>query len=145
MQLELLELVGVFAGGAVVGAAADRLAVIMKKNKLKRSQDTLIRNFGEPSTVTTFTFDEAVDWITQHDNLMQNGHEAAVFKVNNQTLSMVNKKFNIDFGAEKYLVIAILKKQGRSIQKSLLVKYDKLDSKLEHELAPGNGFLVIGD
>ena len=145
MQIELLELAGVFAGGAVIGAAADRLAVIMKDRKLARAEETLIRNFGEPSMVTTFTFDEAVDWITQHDDLMQNGCEAAVFKVNNQTLSMVNKKFNIDFGVSKYLVIGIRKKQAKTFQKSLLVKYDKLDNRLESELAQGKGFMVIGD
>ena len=140
-----MELAGTFAGGLILGAAADRLAVIMSSRKLKRSEETLRRNFGEPSVVTTFTFDEAIDWITQHDNLMQNGCEAAIFKVNNQTLKMVNRKFNIDFGVEKYLVVAIIKKQGRSIQESVLVKYDRLDSKLENELAPGKGFLVIGD
>lgn len=145
MQIELLELAGVFAGGAVIGAAADRLAVIMKQNKLKKSEETLIRNFGEPSTVTTFTFDEAIDWITQHDELMQNGHEAAIFKVNNQTLSMVNKKFNIDFGVNKYLVIGIRKKQTKNFADSVLVKYDRLDARLESELAQGNGFMVIGD
>ena len=145
MQIEILELAGVFAGGAVIGAAADRLAVIMKGKKLARAEETLIRNFGEPSTVTTFTFDEALEWITQHDDLMQNGHEAAVFKANNQTLSMVNKKFNIDFGVSKYLVIGIRKKQAKTFQKSLLVKYDKLDNRLESELAQGKGFMVIGD
>jgi uncharacterized SAM-dependent methyltransferase len=76
---------------------------------------------------------------------MQNGCEAAVFKVNNQTLKMVNRKFNIDFGVDKYLVVAVIKKQDKSIQKSVLVKYDRLDAKLESELAPGKGFLVIGD
>ncbi len=145
MQIELLELAGVFAGGAVIGAAADRLAVIMKGRKLARDEETFKRNFGEPSTVTTFTFDEAIDWITQHDDLMQNGHEAAVFKANNQTLSMVNKKFDIDFVADKYLVVAIRKKQTKKFTDSLLVKYDRLDARLESELAKGNGFMVIGD
>ncbi|MBQ3447275.1 MAG: hypothetical protein IJG37_06515 [Synergistaceae bacterium] len=89
MEIELMELAGTFAGGFVLGAAADRVAVIMNSRKLKRSEETLRRNFGEPSVVTAFTFDEAVDWITQHDDLMQNGCEAAIFKVNNQTLKAV--------------------------------------------------------
>ncbi len=140
-----MELAGTFAGGFVLGAAADRLAVITSSRKLKRSEETLRRNFGEPSVVTTFTFDEAVDWITQHDDLMQNWCEAAIFKVNNQTLKMVNRKFNIDFGVEKYLVIGIRKKQVKNFTDSVLVKYDRLDARLESELAKGNGFMVIGD
>ncbi|MBQ6972053.1 MAG: hypothetical protein IJP86_06820 [Synergistaceae bacterium] len=70
----MMTLAGTFAGGLVVGAVADRLAVRMKERKLRESEETLKRNFGEASTVTTFTFDEVMDWITARDELMQNGY-----------------------------------------------------------------------
>ena len=141
MQLELAEIAQIFVGGVIVGAALDR--VIIAITKKEKAEDTLKRNFGAPSTVTTFTYDEAIDWIIKHDDLMHNGHEAAVFKVNNQTLSMLNKKFNLDFGADKYLAVVIREKQTKNFKDSLLVKYDRLDARLESELAQGNGCLVI--
>ena len=143
-NMKLITFAVTFGLGLVTGVVLGRI-FWPSKPKPDPAEETLRRNFGEVSTVTTFTFDEAMDWLTQHDDLMQNGCEAAVFKVNNQTLSMVNKKFNIDFGVSKYLVIGIRKKQAKTFQKSLLVKYDKLDHRLESELAQGKGFMVIGD
>lgn len=143
MQLDFAEIAQIFAGGVIVGAALDRIIIAITKKE--KAEDTLKRIFGDPSTVTTFTFDEALDWITQHDDLMQKGHEAAIFKADNQNLSMVNKKYHLDFGADKYLVVAIRKKQTKKFTDSLLVKYDRLDARLESELAKGNGFMVIGD
>lgn len=145
MEIGLMTLAGTFAGGLVIGAAADRLAVCLKEKKRKESEETLKRNFGEASNVTTFTFDEAMDWITDRDELMKNGGSAMIFKVNNKTLEMVNRKFNIDFGVEKYLAIVIIKEPGKKFLDRVLVKYDKLDTRLENELAPGNGCLIIGD
>ena len=145
MEVGLMALAGTFAGGLVVGAAADRLSVHMRERKHRESEETLKRNFGESSIVTTFTFDEVMDWITAHDELMQNGCNAMVFKASNETLKMVNKKFNIDFGVEKYLVIGIVKEKGKKFLDSVLVKYDKLDTRLEQELKAGNGSMIIGD
>lgn len=143
-NMKLITFAVTFGLGLVTGVVLGRI-FCPSKPKPDPAEETLRRNFGEVSTVTTFTFDEAMDWITQYDNLMQNDHKAAIFKVNNQTLKMVNRKFNINFGVKKYLVVAIIKKQDKNIRESLLVKYDKLDARLESELAPGKGFLVIGD
>lgn len=131
--------------GLILGVVVCIAVIAWRKHsrKGKKSEEVLKRNFGEPSVVTTFTYNEALDWIIQHDDLMKNGHEAVIFKVNNQTLKMVNRKFNVDFGVEKYLVVGIRKKKELSISDSVLVKYDRLDERLENELAPGKGFLVI--
>ena len=145
MDVGLMTLAGIFAGGVVAGVAADMLRVYMKDKKRKASEETLRRNFGEASNVTTFTFDEAMEWITARDELMQNGCSAMIFKVNNETLKTVNKKFNIDFGVEKYLAIVITKEPNKKFLDSVLIKYDRLDSRLENELAQGKGSMIIGD
>ena len=143
MDLSIMELFTFCGGSFAAGCAVDRAISIMQAKKRENAENTLVRNFGALSTVTSFSFDEVMDWIEAHDNLMQDGCDALVFKANNETLKLVNKQFNINFNKEKYLVIAIVKDK-RNIKDSLLVKYyESLDKRLENELAPGNGTLII--
>ena len=142
--MELSTLAIGLATGAVAGAAADRIAVVLQK-KVEKRRKILEHAFGEAADVATFTMNEVTDWITERDEYMTSGCEAMVFKVNNRTLKMLNKNFNVDFGVEKYLVIAIIRKQGRKIEESVLIHYDRLNDELEGELAPGNGVMIIGD
>ena len=139
---ELLKLVGgTFIAGIIVGFAADRIIIGMNKKKRDRAEKTLIHTFGPLTTNTAFSFDEVMSWITARDELMKNGCDAFVLKANNDTLKLINQRFDINFGVAKFLIIAIMK--DKKIQDSLLIKYETLDRRLEQELAPGNGMLVI--
>ena len=139
---ELLTLAGTFLAGGAAGFAADRVIVNSKRKKILEAEGTLIRNFGALTTNTSFSFDEAMDWITARDELMQDGCDAFIFKAGNDNFKLINQRFNIDFNTGKYLVVAIVKDR-KNIQDSLLVKYDVLDKRLEQELAQGNGALII--
>ena len=142
MELSLMELFTIGGGSFAAGYVVDRVVSKIQAKKRQDGERALIRTFGNLSTFTTFSFDEVMDWIESHDELMQNGCDALVLKANNETLKLVNQKFDINFNKAKYLVVAIVKNQ-KDIQASFVVKYDNLDKRLENELAPGNGTLII--
>ena len=142
MDLSFIEILEIGGCSFAAGYAVDRVISKIQAKKRQDGERALIRTFGNLSTSTSFSFDEVMSWIESHDELMQNGYDALVLKANNETLRLINHKFDINFNKAKYLVVAIVKNQ-KDIQASLVVKYDNLDKRLENELAPGNGTLII--
>ncbi|MBQ7561505.1 MAG: hypothetical protein IJS99_06705 [Synergistaceae bacterium] len=130
MEVSLMSLFALGGGSFAAGCIIDRIISKFQADKREEAEKTLIRNFGALSTSTSFSFDEVMNWIEAHDELMQNGCDALVFKANNETLKLVNKQFNINFNK-------------KNIQASLLVKYESLDKRLENEMVSGNGTLII--
>ena len=134
----------IFLLGAVIVFMAYKIIEIMND---RRVQEALINAFGPINYVRNFSWDQAWQWIKEHDNLMRNGCDALIFKVINNNLSQILEKFNVDFdrNRKKYLVITISRDKAKDFEASLLVSYKTLDSKLEQKLAPGHGsFLVEG-
>ncbi|MBQ3458676.1 MAG: hypothetical protein IJQ75_07725 [Synergistaceae bacterium] len=144
MEIGLMTLAGTFAGGLVIGAAADRLAVRRKENAMERRKRLLYACFGYPMFAGTFTLSEARDWINARNEQLEQGSKAVICKATNDNFKILHQELNIDLDKETYLIVAIVNDEDKdNIRDSLLVRYEKLDSKMENALAKGNGVLVV--
>ncbi|MBQ3446209.1 MAG: hypothetical protein IJG37_01020 [Synergistaceae bacterium] len=144
MEVGLMTLAGTFAGGLVAGVVADRLAIRMKENAQERRRRLLYNCFGYPVFAGTFTLSEARDWINARGEMFGQGCRAVICKATNDNFRILHQELNIDLSKETYLIVAIVSNEDKdSIRDSLLVRYDKLDSKMENALAKGNGVLVV--
>ena len=139
-----------FAGGAVCGVAMACIIIeIIKKSSMdmknqKINQEQLLEEcFGEAMYASTYSFEKAKKWIKAHEQLLKNGANALVMKVNEETMKVIKKDVNIEGEPENYLVIAIINEKSQQMEESLLVKYGRLDANLENILAKGNGMLVV--
>lgn len=142
--MELLTLAGTFAGGIVVGAAADRLAVRRKESKIERRRRILYSCFGDPMFAGTFSLSEARDWVKARSEQLEEGCRAVVCKASNRNFKMLHQELEIDLDKEQYLIVAIVNDNDKdNIRESLLVRYDRLDAKLENALSKGDGVLVV--
>ena len=107
--------------------------------------------FGPTSRATVYTFDEAMNWVGAYEDLLQKGFKALIFKANSTVLINLVRKTGVNFGNEKFLVLAVVSNtwSGESgsfkdIYRSSVVKYDRLDERFEDELSEGNGVMKIG-
>ena len=91
----------------------------------------------------SFSLCEVRDWIKSRENMLQNGAKAIVVKANSETLHRIGKDLDIGNSIKNNIVIAIVDETTKSISDSVLVKYEKLDTKLEDALDKGNGVLVV--
>ena len=110
-----------------------------------------IKWFGPVSRATLYTFDEAVAWIEAYEYLLKKGYKALIFKASNKVLVNLTRKTGINFGDERFLVLLIMSDNWKEdsgsfkeVYRSSLVKYDKLDKRLEDELSEGDGVMKIG-
>lgn len=144
MEVGLLTLAGTFAGGAVVGAIADRLAIKWRENEIERRKRLLYGCFGYPMFAGTFTLSEARDWINARGEQLEQGSKAVICKATNDNFKILHQELNIDLDKETYLIVAIVNDNDKdNIKDSLLVRYEKLDSKMENALAKGSGVLIV--
>ena len=134
-------------GGVAVGIAAGLIIYkIIEQSKTVRQEDSskILENcFGSPMYASTFSISEVKDWLKNREDLINNGSKAVILKANAQTLKNIGKDLDIGDGAEKNLIIAITDEVNKAVKDSVLVKYDKLDEKLESALNAGNGILVV--
>ena len=132
-----------FAGGFIVGLITDAVIRKMVDDKNERRENILRGCFGDPMYAVSFELREVRDWINLHRDMLREGCKAVIFKLNDKTMSMLVNECNINFDKVKYIVTAIVGKNETDIRASLLVKYEKLDAKLEELLAPGKGVVVV--
>lgn len=95
--------------------------------------------------VGRFSLVQARDWIKMRQENISNGAKALVMKITSETLASLGKDVEITQNMDNYLVIAIINGSTKEMEDSILVKYNKLDEKLEELLAKGNGTLVVGE
>ena len=128
--------------------ALDKAAELLKDHPEEKQRILLEACFGECVFAENFSFDEAIDWIENHDDLLSNGNKAMILKIDDKKfMSWFGKKSKVALKGDKYLVITIM---GDNIDKNLpkeknnlLVKYETLDAELESVLAKGS-FVVEG-
>ena len=135
----MMNYVFTFAAGLAAGIVLEKALSKMYTSTVAGRTDTLRACFGEPMCTTTFTFNEAKEWIKSRETALSNGSKAVIAKANSKTLKGLGKEMNID-GVDNYLVMAIIN-QSNDIQDSILIKYECLDQDLENSLAKGNGIL----
>lgn len=124
------------------------LALLIKKLKEMqdiKSENVLVQCFGEPTYSNKFTLNQVREWLKTRSELISRGCKALVLKANRETLKTIDKDVNIGSDVDNYIVIAIINQTSRSIEDSVLVKYESLENSLEELLAKGNGTLVIGE
>jgi hypothetical protein len=130
-------------GGVVIGIIIDRLLIQAKSTREQKRTNILEYAFGEPMVASSFSLAEVRDWITARKDSLQGGAKAAVLKANAEALKAFGKELDIGTGLDNYIVLAIVDTTSNEISESALVKYDKLDERLETSLAKGNGVLIV--
>lgn len=139
----VLAAAGGIAVGVVVGIAVQKQIEQTEKNKKSERAKILETCFGEPMYTNTLSMTEVRDWIKAREEKLKSGSKAVVMKVNETTLRNIGKELNIGDGVENNVVIAIINSATKEIDDSALVKYEKLDTRLEAALNKGNGVLVV--
>ncbi|MBD5103198.1 MAG: hypothetical protein HDT27_11045 [Subdoligranulum sp.] len=131
-----------FAAGAAAGVFLEKFVFAkMQESGIQNRTDALRACFGEPVSATKFTFTEVKEWIRARKDQIVDDAKAAVVKVDENTMKSLGKDLDTR-GVENYIVLVIMT-GDKQIADSLLVKYEKLDQKLEDALAKGNGILVV--
>lgn len=139
----VLAAAGGIAVGVVIGIAIQKQIEQTEKNKKTERSKILETCFGEPMYTNTLSMTEVRDWIKAREEKLKSGSKAVVMKVNETTLRNIGKELNIGDGVENNVVIAIINSATKEIDDSALVKYEKLDTRLEAALNKGNGVLVV--
>ena len=134
-----------FVAGLVAGILTTKALSLSKENKIVDKEKLLEECFGEHMYVGRFSLVQARDWIKMRQENISNGAKALVMKITPETLASLGKDVEITQNMDNYLVIAIINGSTKEMEDSILVKYNKLDEKLEELLAKGNGTLVVGE
>ncbi len=143
MYKYVLAAAGGIAIGIAVGVILQKQLEQAEKNKKSERAKLLESCFGEPMYTNTLSMTEVKDWIKAREEKIKSGSKAVVLKVNETTLRNIGKELNIGDGVENNLVIAIINNTTKEIDDSTLIKYEKLDTRLESALSKGNGVLVV--
>lgn len=131
-----------FVAGMSVGVALEKFVFAkMRASVIQSRTDALHACFGEPMIATTLTFAEVTDWVQSRREQLVGNAKAAVVKVNEKTMKNLGKDLDTK-GVENYIILVIMNEDKR-LTDTLLVKYEKLDQRLENAIAKGNGILVI--
>jgi len=135
--------VAAFVGGAAVGFTVDKIAEKIKLNSKLKFSKALEACFGEPIYTNGFTVKDVRDWIKAHEELLGENTVAVVMKAKPEILKEFESSLDFSDGADNTLIIAILNKNEKKTEASLLVKYAKLDDSLEAALNKGNGMMIV--
>ena len=130
-------------GGIAIGIIIEKLIAQMKENQRIERSKILENCFGEPMYTNCFSMEEVKEWIKGREDKLKAGAKAVILKANKNTLQKIGKDLDIGEGLDKNIVIAVVDESNKSIEDSILVKYEKLDDVLENALAKGDGVLVV--
>ncbi len=131
--------VGVIAVGVAVYALVHR----MNSEQNVDGSKILQKCFGAPMYASTFSMAEVRDWLKSRESVIKTGAKGLVIKVNPKTLTKIGQNINLDAISGNNLLIAVIDTATNDIKDSVLIKYDKLDDKLESLLQTGDGVLVV--
>lgn len=134
----------VVAGAAALTVVGYFLYQQSKNGGSKNPEDALCNAFGDPMVTGHFSMTEATGWISARSQVLEQGGKALIMDANESTLRTLGLDVKIGDEANKFLVMAIVSTQNKSVMDKVLIKYSTLDENLKKSLANGNGVLVVG-
>ncbi len=153
LKIEWVRLIITFIIGSIVGFIVVKILVKPSNGEqvppVSPVENMLTDIFGKPMFAAIFTLAEARDWIKARQEKLKSGNKAVVLKINANSLEMFwqeLRKINININSkdEQFLVVTIINTNSNDdIIDSLLVKYKKLDEKLESLLSRSNGKFIV--
>ena len=117
--------VGVAAvAGIIIAILAAKASRMQKENKPIDREALLEEAFGDHMYADCFSYSEAVEWIKQHKEALNQNAKALVMKVNDETMNAIGQNLHLGQSMDNYLLIAVVDMVTKEMLASILVKYD---------------------
>lgn len=134
------------ASGVVVGFIAgiffEKLLKKIEEKRIVESKELLFECFGEPLYSSTFYFEDVTNWIEGKKDRILAGDKVAVIKTSEKLVEKYCSNIRISHDIDNYLIMTIISTDNK-MSESILVKFEKLDSKLLDLLDKGDGILIV--
>ena len=124
----------------------DKAADLVKDNPEEKRRLILEACFGEIVYARNFTFAELKGWLGRQKNLLANGGQALVFKLDDENFAEMfdGKLGDVELGDEQYLAAVVMEAKTSKTKTSMLVQYEELDETLERVLGTEGSLVVEG-